>query len=280
MEAISIVTKQSPNYAPQHLQNAFSSRLREVAETSTVVQGNSLVSNHTEPKMIWQEIYNYLDHDNAGIVKRYKDAFQVIRANHLDAAQILRSADFALCETLLSKAIETKEFATVKLVLTSLTSEEVDTLINLQGEAWRLNSPLSIACGLRSPDAEAIFALLLEYGADPKQSSCSFMNEHLPIHAATYAGNLAIVRRLLDNYPEQIDAGSNYWGDKNCGGSPLALAILTERTEMVEYLLKKGASLRPQRIDGESLLDFAEQSGNTELARLVKSHASPTNNLK
>lgn len=239
METISVITKDSIDYGSRQLQNAFASRLREIAEA---IPNSSLTYDHLTPEVLWQEVHNRLEVKEEAGIERFKDAFKIIRANSLDAAQILRCADFAFCETLLSKAIETKESAAVEFVLSSLTDKEREDLINFQGETWRLNSPLSIACALRSPEAEKIFDLLVEYGADPRQSSCSFMNLHLPIHAAAYAGNLAIVKKILEQFPEQIDLESKYWGDKNGGGTPLALARLAQQEEIVEYLLSQGAT--------------------------------------
>ena len=87
-----------------------------------------------------------------------------------------------------------------------------------------------------------------------------------PLHDAIAAGDMPAVERL-------VNSGAALDAEDAGGQTPLALAVADGQTQMVDFLLSKGASVNPP-VNPETRfrqppLHAAVRSGHTELARLL-----------
>lgn len=94
-----------------------------------------------------------------------------------------------------------------------------------------------------------------------------------PLHAACRAGNLNMVRLLLEhnadpNACEIVPVG---------GAAPLHLAVEHDFLSIVEMLLRAGASTLSQNARGLTPLHVAAQEGRAEITRLLLDHGADPN---
>ena len=110
---------------------------------------------------------------------------------------------------------------------------------------------------------------LLANGADPNWQD--IFDGYTSLHYAIGSGNESLVRLL-------IERGADIEHSKNVVYiTPLGTAVLSGRTSMVQILLDSGADatvlLYP---DDRSMIDVAENEGNTEIALLLRRNTSDT----
>ena len=74
-------------------------------------------------------------------------------------------------------------------------------------------------------------------------------------------GELAAVKNLVEN-------GTNV-NQKSCGMTPLMYAARQNKTDIVKFLLSKGAKLNTKSDKGVTALQYAEQSKATESYNLI-----------
>jgi ankyrin repeat protein len=93
-----------------------------------------------------------------------------------------------------------------------------------------------------------------------------------PIHIAAFAGNLEIVKRLIDE--KEMDV--NHQGDTSFG--PLLAACMNERQSVVEYLLSvDGVEVNRRSEYGRTPLIAAAKAGNQDICRLLLEHGALAN---
>ena len=81
--------------------------------------------------------------------------------------------------------------------------------------------------------------------------------------------NLAISKGDLAKVQQLVGIGVNVNHKDERGKTPLMYAILYKQTEIVSYLIKKGADYRAEDKNGLTILDYAEQSKSEEIIKLV-----------
>jgi ankyrin repeat protein len=85
-----------------------------------------------------------------------------------------------------------------------------------------------------------------------------------PIHIAAFAGNLEIVKRLIDEKGMSV----NHQGDTNFG--PLLAACVSGHKNVANYLLSlDGVEINRRSIFGKTPLIAAAKAGNQDLCRLL-----------
>ncbi|MEO8314167.1 MAG: ankyrin repeat domain-containing protein [Pseudomonadota bacterium] len=83
-----------------------------------------------------------------------------------------------------------------------------------------------------------------------------------PLQWATFAGDIAEVKRLIANGAD-VRAANNY------GINAMLLAADIASTELIELLLKNGANANTANPDGETALHLVARAGNVEAAKLL-----------
>eukprot|EP00808_Paulinella_micropora_P001841 g12152.t1 len=95
------------------------------------------------------------------------------------------------------------------------------------------------------------------------------------LHIAIIQGNLAWVKRLVEQAPQLLDMGATgefFQRDKPCyyGEYPLGFAVCTDQEEVARYLMSVGAPLHRQDTDGNTLLHLAVLHSKPEMYDLVE----------
>jgi len=121
------------------------------------------------------------------------------------------------------------------------------------------NPPIIVACRNGHED---IVKLLLERGADPESTDTS----DIPlICTASSRGHLDVVKMLLETYKVNIESGYN----TGIYMTPLMYAIENSHKDVVEYLLKMGASLTHKTIYNDIPLTLAANKNNADIFNMV-----------
>ena len=81
--------------------------------------------------------------------------------------------------------------------------------------------------------------------------------------------NLAISKGDLAKVQQLVGIGVNVNHKDERGKTPLMYAILYKQTEIVSYLIKKGADYRAEDSNGLTISDYAEKSKSEEIIKLV-----------
>jgi len=81
--------------------------------------------------------------------------------------------------------------------------------------------------------------------------------------------NLAISKGDLAKVQQLVEIGVDVNKKDERGKTPLMYAILFKQTEIVSYLIKKGADYRAEDAQGNSISDYAEKSKSEEIIKLV-----------
>ena len=93
------------------------------------------------------------------------------------------------------------------------------------------------------------------------------------IHQATIDGKIALIRRELSN-------GANVNQKNEDGCTLLHLAVQSGHKRIVELLIAKGADVNAKMVSGakkgNTPLDAANETGNTETADLLRKHGGKT----
>ncbi|CAF0792935.1 unnamed protein product [Adineta steineri] len=101
----------------------------------------------------------------------------------------------------------------------------------------------------------------------PKKINLNFQDDNgmSSIHEAAVAGNIEILKLLIDN-------GANVNLKDNKGLRPLHYAAWQGRSEPVFILLRRGANVNEQSINGDTPLHLASQYGHNEIVQLLLFH--------
>lgn len=111
---------------------------------------------------------------------------------------------------------------------------------------------------------------LLSKGADPTTGASAGIAT--PLHWAAYAGDLALVKRLLST---KMDSSSclQARSSKYRYSTPLHRAAITGDAPTVEYLISRGADVNARCIDNSTPLHWAACHRNTGILELIKAKA-------
>jgi len=144
----------------------------------------------------------------------------------------------------------------------------IEALINYQTPEERKDTLYGLRELLNTIDYNNLkhMEMLLKAGINPDQQS---LDRRIPLHSASYLGNVAAVDLLL-KYGASVDLA-----DSN-GVTPLMLASGKENLEVVKRLLQSGAN--PEYVDDTDLssIDIANKVKNNELLKLLKKEAAAT----
>ncbi|MBV9123142.1 MAG: ankyrin repeat domain-containing protein [Planctomycetes bacterium] len=112
-------------------------------------------------------------------------------------------------------------------------------------------------------DSLQIAAMVLEAGADIEQRG---INDWTPLHRAANAGNLDMVRLLVEHGAD-LNARTRIDGHE----TPIMEAALRGQVEVIEYLLQKGADPTLVTIYGETAEQKARSHKHPEVVRVLQS---------
>ena len=108
--------------------------------------------------------------------------------------------------------------------------------------------------------------LLIENGANVNEPSQNERNPfNTPLMVAAWEENLKAVKLLAES-----GACINQQ-DKGNGFTPLIKAVFKNRSDIVKYLLEKGADRNVYSFERKSALDYAYERNNKEIINLLKS---------
>lgn len=111
---------------------------------------------------------------------------------------------------------------------------------------------------------EAVAKLLLANGADPSiASKKNGTNDQTPLHQAALHGFTEIIKELLLNKKANVNAKDAM------GNTPLHLAALEGKQDVIKLLLDNGAEVNEQNDLGNTSLHFAMQNGYSEISTLL-----------
>ncbi|KAK7821911.1 potassium channel akt1 [Quercus suber] len=140
--------------------------------------------------------------------------------------------------------------------------------------------------------------LLLEYGADPNNRDS---DENVPLWVAMLGGHEPVINLLLENgaklhsgdigqfactaaeqnnlklLKEIIRLGGDVMRSKSNGTTALHIAVCEGNTEIVGFLLDKGADIDKPDFDGWTPRALAEQQGHEDIQLLFQSSGEPKN---
>jgi uncharacterized protein len=123
-----------------------------------------------------------------------------------------------------------------------------------------VNPPLLLAAAEGHTDC---VSLLLQKGADVAQEG---LNEMTALHAASSAGQLAVVELLLEAH----HAHKTLWLGDADGNTPLHLAVANGHTAVASALIQRGADASAKDNNGATPIDLA--AGNAEMMAIVAPH--------
>ena len=95
---------------------------------------------------------------------------------------------------------------------------------------------------------------------------------------AVDTGDLATIRDLLDEDPALVSIQNHR--TKASHGSPLRLAILQGHSNIVEFLLSKGADPNERYVTGMGPLHEAAKKGNTDSVKVLVKYGADVNSRK
>ena len=103
-----------------------------------------------------------------------------------------------------------------------------------------------------------------ELDADPGYLTAESSFGWTPLHFAAYAGNLEVVKLLLDRGAD-IDRRAN----TKFRNTPLQVSLLTGQEEMAALLVARGADVRIEQAEGFTALHEAAQIGSEKVVALL-----------
>jgi uncharacterized protein len=114
-------------------------------------------------------------------------------------------------------------------------------------------------------DQLAIAELLIGKGADVMARNSGGFT---PLHAAAYSGSLPIAKLLLDHGAVLDDAANK------AGVTPMLVAGEENHSDVVEFLISRGADVGHAEIHGYMPITRAFWKGNKDIVRLYKRHGA------
>ena len=161
-------------------------------------------------------------------------------------------------ETALHAAIDIKDSATVKCLL------QLGANPNVRGHS--IFTPLHDA--VRNGDTATV-KVLLEGGAEPSEATGYAGSAFTPLYTASEKGFIDIVRLLL-GYRSVKSSINNYISDQAKFATPLYIAIIQGRKDVVTLLEMNGADLK-----GERKINITKDGFQKELSRFTYSGVFP-----
>ncbi|XP_030847433.1 inversin-like isoform X1 [Strongylocentrotus purpuratus] len=129
-------------------------------------------------------------------------------------------------------------------------------------------APLQVASGVKSiPDVKGQVPSHGR-GGGVLDSKTSLQREASPttqIHAAAVNGQKTALQKLLKTYPKEVDQADQF------GRTPLMFAVLADRLDCAEVLIKKGANVDAKDNGGRTALHWATYKGVFRLCKLLVS---------
>lgn len=194
-----------------------------------------------------QKFFELVKNKNLQEVKNF--SVERINLNHIDHESGL---------TPLIQAIRNHDKNMIKHLLT-LPNLDVNAVDNYK----YLIPPITHA--IQVHDVE-IMKLLIENGANVNAPSQNERNPfNTPLMVAAWEENLKAVKLLAES-----GACINQQ-DKGNGFTPLIKAVFKNRSDIVKYLLEKGADRNVYSFERKSALDYAYERNNKEIINLLKS---------
>lgn len=92
---------------------------------------------------------------------------------------------------------------------------------------------------------------------------------HLPLHMAAQNDNVAMIQRILEFYPQQVNAVNKK------GSTPLTVATRFGRFNAVKYLLEQGANPHPVLHNGLFPLFVSIENRHTQISLLLLHYLTP-----
>lgn len=124
------------------------------------------------------------------------------------------------------------------------------------------STPLNMAIANRYSD---LAHLLIEYGCDVNLPDSFRLDgcRRKPIHYACAAGNLDLVKLLVEVYHVDVD-------DKDCGNSsPVHHSAASGHIDIVDYLVKAGCNIHHRSNSGKTALWKAASNGHREIVHFL-----------
>ncbi|KAL7807573.1 ankyrin repeat-containing domain protein [Trichoderma aethiopicum] len=142
----------------------------------------------------------------------------------------------------------------MEMVKALLRSPRVDPKV---AGRWAFNA-LHFAAYANKDSAYNIAKLLMKAGTDALEPD---MNGWLPIHIASWKGNIQLLELLLEHSPETLEAKSD--------DGKTVLRFGVDHAESLEWLLKHGANPDATGLDGFTPLMAAADSGSEKSVRVL-----------
>ncbi len=161
--------------------------------------------------------------------------------------------------TALIKAVKYAHIPVVEMLTQK--NADINMTIDDGSNALILAARLSPRTGYVHNNYMSIAKKLIIKGAFINERDC---HGKTALYYACSKGNIELAELLLNN-----NANPNICGFNN--ESPLTTAILLQNSRLVRLLLKKGADIKHQIKDGESLIEFAKNnSSNYEIVNILR----------
>lgn len=164
----------------------------------------------------------------------------------------------------------------------------VDIAIELINHGANVNEKITLPIGELTPllmaitdvKNQKIVNLLLEKGADPNQKGILKKEEIYPLEEAFRNGDIEMIKALvlhgadiLRKYPMGTKGTE---AEKLGGFTPLEMAILAGKEDLVKFLLDKGAFHEHIKVmDVMTLMFLATQSNNETIIKEISKRVSP-----
>lgn len=165
--------------------------------------------------------------------------------------------------TPLSKAAQGGHTETVKVLLDKRADPDVRGFAGKTALFWAVERGYG-----------EVVTMLLEHNADPNLNNTAGQT---PLMEAAKDGRADLVKQLVvhhadlnaregdDGLPGTLDVSAG------TGMTPLILAVVGGHADVVDVLVKAGADLSVRNRGGQTAMDMAERSGNTEIVSLLRS---------
>lgn len=219
----------------------------------TVFGSHFLIQEHLKPIWYYFFILPFLVHILFSLLKADKIDFEAIKqaTEWHDTMCVTQGGRYVLDnETLLYEAASKGNFDEVKRYMENgLDPNEVNT------QGW---SPLMISIANGHKETAE---LLIHYGANINQANTL---RRTPLMFASRYGYLEIVKMLLE-----AGAETNVNDIENTG-TPLISASAAGHEEIVKLLLEHGADPNIKSSEGKTALDYAQENGYGEIARVLR----------